>query len=121
LRQLADAGLVKGQTIGIDATTLEANAALRSIVRRDTGDTYQDFLTQLAQSSGIDTPTREDLARLDRKRTKKGSNEDWVNPHDPDAKDHEDERSPHAPGAQGRACRRSGDWRRGGRHGAGRG
>jgi transposase len=86
LRQLADAGLVKGQTIGIDATTLEANAALRSIVRRDTGDTYQEFLTQLAQSSGIDTPTREDLARLDRKRTKKGSNEDWVNPHDPDAK-----------------------------------
>jgi transposase len=86
LQRLADAGLVKGQTIGIDATTLEANAALRSIVRRDTGDTYQEFLTQLAQASGIETPTRDDLARIDRKRKKKGSNDDWTHPHDPDAK-----------------------------------
>jgi transposase len=86
LQRLADAGLVKGQTIGIDATTLEANAALRSIVRRDTGDTYQAFLTQLAQASGIETPTREDLARIDRKRKKKGSNDDWTHPDDPDAK-----------------------------------
>jgi transposase len=86
LQRLADAGLVKGKTIGIDATTLEANAALRSIVRRDTGATYQEFLTQLAQASGIDTPTREDLARLDRKRPKKGSNDDWTHPLDPDAK-----------------------------------
>ena len=58
LQRLADAGLVKGKTVGIDATTLEANAALRSIVRRDTGESYQDFLTKLAQASGIDTPTR---------------------------------------------------------------
>jgi transposase len=86
LQRLADAGLVKGQTIGIDATTLEANAALRSIVRRDTGETYQEFLTQLAQASGIETPTREDLVRIDRKRKNKGSNDDWTNPHDPDAK-----------------------------------
>jgi transposase len=86
LQRLADAGLVKGKTIGIDATTLEANAALRSIVRRDTGDTYQEFLTQLAQASGIATPTREDLARIDRKRPKKGSNDDWAHPLDPDAK-----------------------------------
>jgi transposase len=86
LQQLANAGLVKGETIGIDATTLEANAALRSIVRRDTGETYVAFLTQLAQASGIETPTREDLARLDRKRKKKGSNDDWTHPHDPDAK-----------------------------------
>jgi transposase len=83
---LAAAGLVKGETIGIDATTLEANAALRSIVRRDTGETYQAFLTQLAQASGIETPTRADLARIDRKRTKKGSNDDWTHPHDPDAR-----------------------------------
>lgn len=68
------------KTIGIDATTLEANAALRSIVRRDTGATSQEFLTQLAQASGIDTPTREDLARIDRKRPKKGSNDDWTHP-----------------------------------------
>src|SRR5688500_18215917 len=76
LQRLADAGLVKGKTIGIDATTLEANAALRSIVRRDTGDTYQEFLTQLAQASGIATPTREELARLERQRPKKGSDAD---------------------------------------------
>jgi transposase len=86
LRRLADAGLVKGKTIGIDATTLEANAALRSIVRRDSGATYQEFLTQLAQASGIETPTREDFARIDRKRPKKGSNADWTHPLDPDAK-----------------------------------
>ena len=86
LQRLADAGLVKGKTVGIDATTLEANAALRSIVRRDTGESYHDFLTQLAQASGIETPTRADLARIDRKRKKKGSNNDWTHPHDPDAK-----------------------------------
>jgi transposase len=65
---------------------LEANAALRSLVRRDTGETYQEFLITLAKASGIETPTREDLARLDQKRKKKGSNKDWKNPHDPDAK-----------------------------------
>lgn len=76
----------QGKTIAIDATTLEANAALRSIVRRDTGETYNDFLTKLAQASGIETPTREDLAKLDRKRKNKGSNQDWTDPHDPDAR-----------------------------------
>ena len=86
LQVLATADLVKGQTIGIDATTLEANAALRSIVRRDSGETYQEFLTRLAQASGIETPTRADLARLDRKRPKKGRNKDWRHPHDPDAR-----------------------------------
>jgi transposase len=86
LQRIADAGLLKGKTIGIDATTLEANAALRSIVRRDTGDSYQEFLTKLAKESGIETPTREDLARLDRKRAKKGSNDDWTHPYDPDAR-----------------------------------
>jgi transposase len=86
LARLATAGLVKGKTIGVDATTLEANAALRSIVRRDTGESYQDFLTTLAKASGIKTPTRAALARLDRKRKKKGSNKDWTHPHDPDAR-----------------------------------
>lgn len=86
LQCLATADLVQGKTIGIDATTLEANAALRSIVRRDTGEGYQDFLTTLAQASGIETPTRADLARLDRKRKKKGANKDWTHPHDPDAR-----------------------------------
>lgn len=83
---LADHGLLRGKTIGIDATTLEANAALRSIVRRDTGEAYDDFLKRLAQESGIQTPTRAQLARLDRKRRKKGSNEDWVSPHDPESR-----------------------------------
>ena len=86
LQVLATADLVKGTTIGIDATTLEATAALRSIVRRDSGETYQEFLTRLAQASGIETPTRADLARLDRKRPKKGRNTDWRHPHDPDAR-----------------------------------
>jgi transposase len=82
---LAKEELLRGKTLGIDATTLEANAALRSIVRRDTGQSYQEFLVGLAKASGIETPTREDLARLDRKRAKKGSNQDWMNPHDTDA------------------------------------
>lgn len=86
LQVLATADLIKGKTIGIDATTLEANAALRSIVRRDSGETYNEFLTRLAQASGIETPTRADLARLDRTRPKKGRNADWRHPHDPDAR-----------------------------------
>ena len=86
LHQLADAHLVHGRTIGIDATTLEANAAMRSIVRRDTGEAYEAWLTRIAAASGIATPTRAELARFDRKRKKKGSNDDWTHPHDPDAK-----------------------------------
>ena len=145
LQRLADAQLVKGRTLGIDATTLEANAALRSIVRRDTGEAYEAWLTRLAEASGIATPTRAELARFDwtsgrcraaavvmrqqrsgasawrakrgtsvrvassraisigrptaapmpctaactsmlRKRKKKGSNDDWTHPQDPDAK-----------------------------------
>ena len=72
--------------MGIDATTLEANAALRSIVRRDTGEDYETFLRGLAEASGISTPTRAELARFDRKRQKKRSNDDWTHPEDPDAK-----------------------------------
>ena len=59
---------------------------MRSIVRRDTGEPYDAFLTRLAEASGIATPTRAELARFDRTRKKKGSNDDWTNPHDPDAK-----------------------------------
>jgi transposase len=86
LQVLAKERLLRGKTLGIDATTLEANAALRSIVGRDTGESYETFLTGLAKASGIETPTREDLARLDRKRPKKGSNQEWKSPSDPDAK-----------------------------------
>ena len=84
--RLAQTGLLSGKTIAIDATTLEANAAMRSIVRRDTGETYQEFLKRLAKASGIRTPSRQALARLDRRRKKKGSNEEWKSPADPDAK-----------------------------------
>jgi transposase len=86
LERLAEHGLLTGKTIGIDATTLEANAAMRSLVRRDDGRSYEAFLTGLAKASGVQTPTRQDLAKLDRRRKKKASNDDWTNPHDPDAK-----------------------------------
>lgn len=87
LQRLAASKLLKGKTLGIDATTLEANAAMRSIVRRDTGESYEDYLRRLAKASGIETPTRAELARFDRKRkNKKTSNDDWTNPHDPDAR-----------------------------------
>ena len=85
-QRLVEAGRLTGKTIAIDATTLEANAAMRSIVRRDTGESYQAFLAGLATASGVETPTREGLARLDRKRKKKTSTTDWTHPHDPDAK-----------------------------------
>ena len=79
--------LLKGERIGVDASTMEANAALRNIVRRDTGEGYRGMLERLAQESGIETPTAEDLARLDRKRKgKKLSNQDWVSRSDPEAK-----------------------------------
>lgn len=83
---LAQEDLIRGRTVGVDGTTLEANAALKSIVRRDTQETYDEFLTRLAQASGIATPTRDDLRRIDRKRQKKGSNQEWEHPYDPDAR-----------------------------------
>ena len=86
LKILAEEGLVEGKTVSIDATTLEANAALRSLVRRDNGQKYDDYLKDLAKAAGIENPTREQLARLDRKRNKKGSNKEWKNPHDVDAR-----------------------------------
>ena len=86
VRILAEEGLLSGQTVAIDATTLEANAALKSIVRRDNGQSYEEYLKGLAEAAGIENPTREQLARLDRKRKKKGSNAEWESPSDPDAR-----------------------------------
>ncbi len=87
LKRLTEQGLLKGQTLGIDASTLEADAALKSIVRRDSGQSYREFLTELAKASGIETPTAEDLAKFDRRRKgKSASNDDWFNPNDPEAK-----------------------------------
>ena len=87
LNLVAERGLVKGERIGVDGSTMEANAALRTIVRRDSGETYRQMLTRMAQESGVATPTIDDLVRLDRKRKgKKLSNEDWTSQTDPDAK-----------------------------------
>ena len=86
LRIVEAEGLLRGKTIGIDGTTLEANAAMRSIVRRDTEQGYEAYVRKLAAEAGLEEPTREQLARFDRKRKKKASNEDWKSPHDPDAR-----------------------------------
>ena len=85
LAEVARRGMLKGKTIGIDATTLKANAAMRSIVRRDTGESYMEYLRRLATEAGIDSTDDEAVRRMDRKRKKKTSNEEWVNPHDRDA------------------------------------
>jgi len=86
LKMLAQKGLLKGKTLGLDATPLEANAAMRSIIRNDTGEGYHEFLTKLAQAGGIATPSREDLAKIDKKRKNQASKDDWHNPRDPDAR-----------------------------------
>ena len=85
LEQLARNGLIKGKTIGVDSTTLEANAAMKSIIRRDTGESYADYLKRLAAAEGVDGGDMAAVRRMDRKRRKKTSNEDWVNANDPDA------------------------------------
>jgi transposase len=87
LQRLAEHGLVRGDRIGVDASTMEANAALRTIVRRDTGESYRAMLERLAAESGIATPTADDLVRLDRKREgKRLSNSDWASSVDPEAR-----------------------------------
>lgn len=86
LKILAREDLLQAQTIAVDGTTLEANAALRTIIRRDTGQKYEEYLKDLAKAAGIENLTREELARFDRKRKKKGSNQEWKHPHDPDAR-----------------------------------
>ena len=87
LQRLAEHGLIKGDRIGVDASTMEANAALRAIVRRDSGEGYREMLKRLAEESGIATPTAEDLVRFDRKRKgKRLSNAEWTSASDPEAR-----------------------------------
>jgi transposase len=81
-----DRGLLKGRTVAIDSTTLEANAAMRAIVRRDTGEGYKEYLKRLMAEQGIEDPTDDEARRFDRKRKKKGSNKEWESPADPDAR-----------------------------------
>jgi transposase len=85
LERLAQGGLIKGKTIGVDSTTLEANAAMKSIVRRDTGESYSGYLKRLAAAEGVDAADAAALRRMDRKRKKKASNEDWASPSDAEA------------------------------------
>jgi hypothetical protein len=85
--RLAEHGLIEGERIGVDASTMAADAALRTIVRRDSGETWRRMLHRMAEESGITTPSADDLVRLDRARTgKKLSNDDWTSPVDPDAR-----------------------------------
>jgi len=86
LQQVAREGLLSGKNLGVDATTLEANAALKSIVRRDNGVSYDEHVTQLMKTEGIEEPTPAQRQRFDRKRKKSLSNRDWVNPHDRQAR-----------------------------------
>jgi transposase len=87
LRLLEQKGLLRGKAVAIDATTLEANAAMRSIVRKDTGEDWKQYLRGLAQAEGIANPTEEDLRRLDRgRKDKKVSNQQWQSPSDPDSR-----------------------------------
>lgn len=83
---LEERGLLRGRTIAVDTTTLEANAAMRSIVRRDTGENWSEYIRRLAEEEGIENPTDEDARRLDRKRKKKVSNRDWISETDSSSK-----------------------------------
>jgi transposase len=85
LERLAQGGLIKGKTIGVDSTTLEANAAMKSIVRRDTGESYNEYLKRVATAEGVEAADAASLRRMDRKRKKKTSNEDWASPSDAEA------------------------------------
>jgi transposase len=85
LERLAQGGLIKGKTIGVDSTTLEANAAMKSIVQRDTGESYSGYLKRLAAAEGVEATDAAALRRMDRKRQKKTSNKDWASPSDAEA------------------------------------
>jgi transposase len=87
LKLAEDKGLLPGKTVGVDSTLLEANASLKTIIRRDSGDDWKAYLRKLAAEAGLDHPTDEDLRRFDRQRKdKKVSNEEWTSPSDPDSR-----------------------------------
>lgn len=80
-------GLLPGKTVSVDSTVLQADASMKAIVRRDSGESYQQYLAELARESGLESPSADDLRRLDRKRKgKKTSNKDWKSPTDEDAR-----------------------------------
>jgi transposase len=79
-------GLLKGKSVAVDATFLEANAAMKSIVRRDTGENWGEYIKRLAEEEGVENPSDEDARRLDRKRKKTVSNDEWESKSDPDSR-----------------------------------
>ena len=86
LSALQEHGLLKGKNVGIDTSVIEANAALKSLVHRDTAEAYWEYVRRLASEHGVDPKDSEAVRQFDRKRPKKMSNDEWENPHDPDAK-----------------------------------
>jgi transposase len=86
LKLAHEKNVLRGKTVGVDSTTLEANAAMRTIVRKDTGEDYKAYLKRLATEAGIENPTDEELRRFDRKRPKKGSNKEWQSATDADSR-----------------------------------
>jgi len=77
--------LLRGKTVAVDATTLEANAAMKSIVRKDSGEDWKEYLRRLMAEEGIQDPTDEEIRRFDKKRKKKVSNKEWESPADPES------------------------------------
>jgi len=86
LKLAHEKGLLKGKTVGVDSTTLEANAAMKSIVRKDTGEEYKEYLKRLLSEQGVENPTDEEVRRFDKDRKKKGSNQEWESPVDPESR-----------------------------------
>jgi transposase len=88
LQLATEKGLLKGKTVAVDSTNLEANAAMKSIVRRDTGEDWNDYLRRLLkEQQGVENPTDEELRRFDRQRKdKRVSNEEWMSSTDPDSR-----------------------------------
>ena len=86
LRALREHGLLRGKNLGIDSSVIEANASLRALVHRNTEEHYWDYVKRLAAESGIDPEDTAAVRKFDRHRPGKGSNQEWQNPHDPDAK-----------------------------------
>ena len=104
LKILGEEGLVSGRTVSIDATTLEANAALKSIVRRDNGQSYNDYLKELAKAAGIENPTQGTVGAAGSEAEEEGIQSGMDEPQRSGCADHQDEGRAHASGAQGRAC-----------------
>ncbi|GEM_PF-2506870 len=122
LKRLARGGLMKGKTIGVDSTTVDANAAMKSIVRRDTQESYGAYLEQLAEAEGLEAKDAAAVRRMDRKRSKKMRKEEWVNPNDPEAEITRLKDARHGAGLQSRASGGYGKRSdRGGDHACGRG